>query len=211
MDVSKPINVGIIEDVSTIRRSYEILLNREVNIKVVISADSVESFFDLWQGHHLDLVLSDIGLPGKSGIEGISMIKDKSPDTDIILLTIYEDEDKIFKALCAGASGYLLKSTQLSSLVDEVNNYSNGGVPMTPIIAKKVLNYFAPKTQYKSVLTAKEKQVVLCIVDGLTYKSVANRLGISVHTVCSHVKKIFKKLHINSRSEIVAMSLKGEI
>ena len=99
----------------------------------------------------------------------------------------------------------------LPKLVEEINNYRSGGAAMTPIVAKKVMNYFAPKRDYKSVLTAKEKQVVLCVVDGLTYKEVASRLGISVNTVCTHVKKIFRKLHINTRSEIVAMSLKGEI
>lgn len=205
------INVAIIEDVSTIRTSYDMFLSKKENINVIISADSVETFFDQWDDQKLDLVLSDIGLPGKSGIEGISMIKEKSAETDIILITIFEDEERIFKALCAGASGYLLKSMPLPKLVEEINNYRSGGAAMTPIVAKKVMNYFAPKKQYKTVLTAKEKQVVLCIVDGLTYKEVASRLGISVNTVCTHVKKIFKKLHINTRSQIVAMSLKGEI
>ncbi len=208
---AEKINVAIIEDVATIRTSYAMFLSQKENINVLISADSVESFFEQWQGQKIDLVLSDIGLPGKSGIEGIGMIKEKSIETDIILITIFEDEERIFKALCAGASGYLLKSMSLPKLVEEINNYRSGGAAMTPIVAKKVMNYFAPKRDYKSVLTAKEKQVVLCVVDGLTYKEVASRLGISVNTVCTHVKKIFRKLHINTRSEIVAMSLKGEI
>lgn len=208
---AEKINVAIIEDVATIRTSYAMFLSQKDNINVLISADSVESFFEQWNQQKIDLVLSDIGLPGKSGIEGIRMIKEKSAETDIILITIFEDEERIFKALCAGASGYLLKSMPLPKLVEEINNYRSGGAAMTPIVAKKVINYFAPKRDYKSVLTAKEKQVVLCVVDGLTYKEVASRLGISFNTVCTHIKKIFKKLHINTRSEIVAMSLKGEI
>ncbi len=205
------IKIAIIEDALRVRKSYELFLSQRDNIDVVITADSVESFFEKWQDQHLDLVLSDIGLPGKSGIEGISMIKQKSEVTDIILITVFEDEDRIFKALCAGASGYLLKSMSLPKLVEEINNYRGGGAAMTPIIAKKVINYFSPKRQSGSKLSGKEKQVVSCIVEGLTYKEVGSRLGISANTVSTHVKRIFKKLHINSRSEIITKSLKGEI
>ena len=117
---------------------------------------------------------------------------------------------KVFKALCAGASGYLLKSTPIAEVNKHLLNINNGGAPMSPAIARMLVEYFKP-SKSKSSLTAKELQIVQALVDGLSYKLIADRLQISTHTVNTHIKHIYKKLHVNSKSEVIAKSLKGEI
>jgi len=203
--------LGIIEDDLAIKKVYELFFSRQEEFELVYSTDNMEDFLDAAVNlPKLDIVLSDIGLPGMSGIEGISAIKHLMPEVQIIMITIFEDREKVFKALCAGASGYLLKSTPINELSRHLLNLNNGGAPISPAIARMLINYFNPKKS-QSVLTLKEMQVVKGLVDGLSYKLIADRLQISVHTVNTHIKHIYKKLHVNSKSEVIAKSLKGEI
>lgn len=157
----------------------------------------------------------DIQLPGMSGIEGIGIIKDKYPEIDIIMLTVYHDSHKIFDSLCAGASGYLLKHTSLPEIKESILNLLNGGAPMSPQIARKVINHFQEqeprKSNVESSLTPREHDIVNGLVDGLSYKMIADRYDISIDTVRAHIRNIYKKLHVNSKAEVIAKSLKGEI
>jgi DNA-binding NarL/FixJ family response regulator len=203
--------LGIIEDDIAIKRVFDLYFSKQENFELVLSKESMEDFLaEAINIKPLDIILSDIGLPGISGIEGIKSIKTLMPEVNIIMITIFEDQQKVFKALCAGASGYLLKSTPIQELAKHLLNIDHGGAPISPAIARLLVDYFNPK-RVKSNLTAKELQIVQGLVDGLSYKLIADRLQISTHTVNSHIKQIYKKLHVNSKSEVIAKSLKGEI
>ena len=207
------IHVGIIEDDAEIRNGYQRYLSLQKDIECTIVADSVELFQEcIKEDVKLDVLLSDIGLPGKSGIEGIAIAREKYPDCNILMITVYNDSDRIFKALCAGATGYLLKNTPLPKVAEAIRNVSTGDAAMSPSIARKVIDYFRPKkSPTKEQLTTREQQIVQGIVDGLSYKMVADRLGIKFETVKQHIKNIYRKLQINSKAELISKSYKGEI
>lgn len=205
------IKVGIIEDDNIVRLGYEKYFNAMDNFELVFSAGDMESFISFCkQKPSIEIILSDIGLPGMSGIQGIPIIKKLLPEAEIIMLTVFEDEERVFKALCAGATGYLLKNTSLSFIGEKLIKMKNGEVAMSPSIARKVIEYFHPKKKTE-LLTPKEEQIVQALVDGLSYKMIADRLQVSIHTVNSHIKNIYRKLHVHSKAEVVAKSLKGEI
>ena len=207
------IKIGILEDDLDIKRNYLRYLNGVDNIEVVVEASSVEEFTEKMQAiPHLDVVLSDIGLPGKSGIEGIFLIKQQFPTCNILMFTVYNDPERIFKSLCAGATGYLLKNTPLPKVKKAIEDIHNGDGPMSPSIARKVIEYFSPqKTKIEAPLTPREHQVVQALVEGLSYKMIAARFDISFETVKQHVKNIYKKLHVNCKAEVIAKALKGEL
>ncbi|NNE25367.1 MAG: response regulator transcription factor [Saprospiraceae bacterium] len=204
------LRIGLIEDDQIVRLAYEKYFEVHPNFNLIYSFDNMEDFLEAAQnGSTLDIILSDIGLPGMNGISGIPLIKKIMPKVNIIMVTVFDDSDKIFKALCAGASGYLLKNMPIASVGNMLLRIGQGGAPMSPAIARKVIEYFHPKKSES--LTAKESQIVQCLVDGLSYKMIADRLQISIHTVNSHIKNIYRKLHVNSKAEVIAKSLKGEI
>ena len=210
------INLAIVEDDPVIRESLETLfgMNRAVDLK--ISAESVELFMDAFERfktEEVGMVLLDIGLPGMSGLEGIKKIKAKFPEADIVMFTSFEEEEKIFKALCSGACSYITKRTSLMKLTEALFTIHRGGSYMSPSIARKVVQYFAPKpkTANKSMLTDRQREIVDNIVAGLSYKMVANKLSISIETVRDHIKKIYRALHINSKAELIKRSLDGNI
>ncbi|HSD63195.1 MAG TPA: response regulator transcription factor, partial [Ignavibacteriaceae bacterium] len=159
------------------------------------------------------VALVDIGLPGISGINGIKILRKEYPDINIIMLTVYNDPARIFNSLCAGASGYLLKNTPLEEIKKSIEILDSGGSPMSPEIARKVIDYFntGKSEGYKSDLTKKENEIVNALVDGLSYKLIADRMEISIDTVRFHIRNIYRKLHVNSKSEVISKSLKGEI
>lgn len=160
-----------------------------------------------------DIILMDIGLPGMSGISGIRMIKEKNPEIDIIMLTVYHDSSKVFESLRAGATGYLLKNTPLPEIREAIESVRAGGSPMSPQIARKVIEHFAshPKRSMSPQLSPREKEIVVGLVDGLSYKMIADRMKISTETVRFYIKSIYRKLHVHSKTEVVARSLRGEI
>lgn len=172
---------------------------------------SVEHFFEsIPAGTPLHVLIQDINLPGKSGLEAISMVKDIFPETEILMFSVYDDANRVFKALHAGASGYLLKNTRLEDIKTAIRDIYEGKAAMSPSIARKVINYFRPSPT-KGPLTEKEDQVVKLLTDGLSYKMVADRMQISLNTVQTHIKNIYKKLHVHSKAEVIAKRLKGEI
>jgi DNA-binding NarL/FixJ family response regulator len=209
------IEVGIVEDNVKIRDLIQKFLNMQENMDLNLAVDSVEEMLDLLkEGTLPDVLLMDIQLPGMSGIEGIKIIKQKYPEIEIIMLTIYHDSHKIFDSLCAGASGYLLKHTSLPEIKESIENLMNGGAPMSPQIARKVIQHFndpEPEKKPKSNLTTREQDIVNGLVDGLSYKLIAHRYSISIDTVRAHIRNIYKKLHVNSKAEVIAKSLRGEI
>ena len=208
------ITVGLIEDDDEIREGIKRYLNAQKEIEVAFAAYSVEDFLATIQDQCLpDVILMDIGLPGMSGIDGMKLIKQRHPEVDIIMLTVFHDPQKIFESLCAGASGYLLKNTPLSQIREAIMLLSSGGAPMSPQIARKVIDYFkgGPSGRPDSALTDKEKQVVIGLVDGLSYKMIGDRMEISVDTVRFHIKNIYQKLHVHSKAEVISKSLRGEI
>ena len=208
------IRIGIVEDNAELRQNIVAMLDSEPGFRCVIAADSVEGFLSrLRQDTMPEVILMDIGLPGMSGIEGMKLIKQRKPEIDIVMLTVFDDNNRIFEALCAGASGYLLKSTAYPQLKTYIEMLHNGGAPMSPQIALKVIQHFQPKIKAprQSCLSEREKEVVIALVDGLSYKMIADRMNISMGTIYSHIKNIYAKLHVHSRAEVIAKSFKGEI
>ncbi len=201
------ISVGIIEDITDIRESIKEFISLQQDMYCALAEESVEDFLaSTTTDTAVDVLLLDIDLPGISGINGMEFIKDKFPEIDIIMVTIYEDHEKIFSALKAGAAGYLLKTTPFPKLREAIIDINSGGAPMEPIIARKVIEFFnRPNTikEEQSELTSKENQIVNYLVDGFTYKKTAETLNNSIETIRHHVKNIYKKLHINSRAELM--------
>jgi len=208
------ISLAIIEDDEDIRAGIQKYLNKQPGFSCRCAEESVEDYLSQQTDDNFpDVTLMDIGLPGMSGIDGIRLIKQQHPDINIIMLTIYHDSHKIFEALRAGASGYLLKNTPLAEIKEAIEQLQAGGAPMSPQIARKVIEHFNPpnKPAPESLLTAKEKEIVVGLVDGLSYKLIADRMNISVETVRFHIKNIYQKLHVHSKAEVITKSLRGEI
>jgi len=211
--------VGIVEDDKEIRIGIQKYLSHQKEFLCEIVGESVEEFLALSrQVEFPDIILSDIGLPGMSGIDGMRLIKEGHPETDIIMLTVYNDWQKIFDSLRAGASGYLLKNTPLTEIKKAIETVRRGGSVMSPEIARKVMEHFssplgvkAEKEKLESVLTPKEREIVIGLTDGLSYKLLADRMNISIDTIRFHIKNIYKKLHVNSKAEVISKSLRGEI
>lgn len=158
-----------------------------------------------------DVVLSDIGLPGMDGIEGIGLIKEQHPEVTILMLSVYEDNERIFEALCAGAVGYLLKNTPPAKILDAIREALGGGSPMSPEVARKVITVFRnyrPPEKVNYDLTPHETRLLKLLVDGHSYKTAARDLGVSVNTVSFHLKSIYEKLQVHSKSEAVAKAFR---
>lgn len=208
--------VGIVEDNTKIRDLIQRYLDMQDELDCPVAVDSVEEMLEYLENHNPpDVILMDIQLPGMSGIQGIGIIKQKYPDMEIIMLTIYHDSHKIFDSLVAGASGYLLKHTSLPEIKESIQTLLNGGAPMSPQIARKVIGHFKkPKKKASEEdygLTPREQDIINGLVDGLSYKLIADRYDISIDTVRAHIRNIYRKLHVNSKAEVIAKSLRGEI
>jgi DNA-binding NarL/FixJ family response regulator len=201
------IRLGIIEDDEVIRVALANYFSQQPGLAVLVVGSSVEDFFAQWTDSiFMDIVLSDIGLPGESGIKGVLRIKRRAPKCQVMMLTVYDDSTRIFQALCNGASGYLLKQTPLPKIKEALVSLHEGGAPMSPGIARKVVDYFNPKNaeDLNESLTPREAQIVAAIEKGLTNKEVAIRLDISVETVKYHIKNIYGKLQVNNRHALIS-------
>ena len=207
------IKVAITEDNNTIREGLAALINGTQGYSCVGAFPDCESFLSKLPILDVDVVLMDIGLPGMSGIEGIARAKRIKPELNILMLTVYEDSQSVFKALCAGACGYLVKKTPPSRLLEAIKDANEGGAPMSSLIARQVITVFQ-QTQGKvseeseAELSSREKEVLTSLSDGNNYQEIADRLFISVDTVRHHIKNIYKKLHVHSQSEAVAKAIR---
>ena len=207
------ISIAIVEDIKDIREPLVQFLSSQPNILCEVVAESIEEFQDkAKKALPIDVVLLDIGLPGISGLGAISLLMDEYPNMNIIMLTVFDDAEKIFQALQSGAVGYLVKNTPLNKIYEAIIDTFEGGTPLSPEIARKVIRFFEKsKTKIKSPLTNKEKQIVAAMVDGQSFKMIAASLGNTLHTIKSHAKNIYKKVHANSKAEVISKSMRGEI
>lgn len=180
----------------------------EPDFEVAFSCGSYEDFQKQWKEERIDLVLCDIGLPGKSGIDATWHIKDRSPRTHVMILTVFEEKEKIFQSLCAGASGYLLKRTPLAEIKAGIIDILEGGAAMSPKIALQVIGFFNRRGKtsagLEAKLTPREIEILSFLEQGLSNKEIAEKGFVSVETVKYHIKNIYLKLHVSSRAELIA-------
>ncbi len=208
------IRVAIIEDQHPTREALATLIARTADLSVVGSYGSMEEAIDGLRRAPAAVALADIGLPGMSGIEGVQRLKGEHPSLQVLMLTIFADDDHIFEAICAGASGYLLKDTPRDRLVSAIRELHAGGAPMSADIARKVVTMFkriAPAKQDGAALSEREVEVLRLLADGHMYKTAANVLGLSPDGVRFHVRNIYEKLHVHSKSEAVLKAFKQGI
>ncbi|GGC16369.1 DNA-binding response regulator [Parapedobacter defluvii] len=205
---SDQFKLAIIEDNPIILKALEGYFKTASKFELLITAASTEDFVSIWKDQRIDIVLCDIGLPGKSGIEATWYIKRKSYVTQVVMFTVFEDKETIFQALCAGASGYLLKDTPLPKIEEQLIEVMDGGSVMSPQVARMVIGYFNPlldKVEPNEIdrLTTREIEIISMLQHGASYKTVAKRLFISVDTVKFHIRNIYSKLQISSRTELI--------
>ena len=212
------LRIAIFDDNKNIRESISLLLATVPQFDVVGSFCHVLDCIDDIKDSKPDIVLMDIEMPGMTGIEAVTKIKKEYPHVQVLMQTVFEDDDRVFDSICAGASGYILKNFLNTKLVDSINELQYGGSPMSPSIARKVLNkmqsvsaIIKPEEAPDYHLTAREKEVLSCLVNGLSYKMIGADLNISYETVRSHVKKIYEKLHVASLTEVVAKAIHQRI
>ena len=207
------IKVGIVEDNSALRLSLEQLFNKTQGMQCVVSLNNLMNVLSEFKRSKPDVVLMDIGLPGINGIEGVRTVKSNFETIQVLMFTVFEDDEKIFDAIRAGASGYLLKKTPPEEIVQAVRELHEGGAPMSPSIARKVIHVFQSQpppaiTDYQ--LTGREKEILYSLVDGLSYKKIAEKYFISISTIRTHISNIYQKLHVNSKSQAVAKVLQNK-
>ena len=207
-----PISIIIFEDNDKLRESLCVLLNGLDEYKVIGEYNNCNDAGTITRVYKPDVVLMDIDMPGDSGIKGVRMVKEANPQTAVIMYTVFEDDEKLFQCLCNGANGYLLKKTPPSRLIDAIEEVMEGGAPMSPSIARKVLIVFkSGKSNNKYDLSEREMQVLQLLIKGHSSKIIADKLNISFHTVRSHLKNIYTKLHVNCGKEAIAKALSEHI
>jgi DNA-binding NarL/FixJ family response regulator len=209
------LKVVVLEDNNSIREGLKFLIDGTDGYSCVGTFADCPSLLKNIKKLDVDVLLADIGLPGMSGIEGIKKVKAIYPDLAILVLTVYEENDLVFDAICAGACGYLVKKTPPSRLLEAIKEAYEGGAPMSSNIARKVIDFFQkkPAQNKKSAydLTSREQQILVGLVEGNNFKAIADSLFISIETVRFHFRNIYKKLHVHSQSEAVAKAIKEGI
>ncbi len=213
MPSKRPLTVALIEDEKEVRSGLSYILNHTDGFRCL---DAFRTCEDALAGftEPPDVLLCDIGLPGMSGIEGVRRLKERFPALPVVMLTVYRDDDKIFDSICAGASGYILKKVPPQKILDAIVEVYEGGAPMSSDIAVKVLNAFrkfAPPKPTDYDLSKREEEILEELIEGNSYKTIADHLNISVHTVRFHIRSIYEKLHVHSKSEAVAKALKQNL
>ena len=203
------ITVAVVEDDDDIRRGLALLINSTPGYSCIGVYSNCESALQPLTEYPPDVLLMDIQLPGMSGIEGVKSIKRRLPDLDIIMLTIHDDDQKVFDSLCAGACGYLLKTTPPAKLLAAIQECHAGGAPMSANVARMVTHSFQRTTP--DTLTTREGEVLALLCRGKSYKMIADSLNVSRGTVHSHIKSIYKKLEVNSMSEAVAKAFQERL
>ena len=208
------IKVVIFEDNYLLRESLFQLINGTAGLNCVGAFANCDDIILNIKKTSPDVVLMDIQMPGKTGIEGVRMIHEQFPEIKIIMQTVVEDDDKIFASVCNGASGYLLKNTTPARLLQAIEEVHSGGAPMTPSIAQKVLEKFRKQSPVSSKelndLSNREKEILECLVEGMSYKMIAASCKISIDTVRFHIRNIYETLHVSSKSEAVSKAMKGK-
>lgn len=207
----RQIRVAIIEDVDDLREGLAALIEERTGYACAGTYRSMEAALERMEADRPDVALVDIGLPGMSGIEGVRILRARMPATQLLILTVYDDDERIFQAMCAGACGYLLKKTPPDVLLASVREVHAGGAPMSPEIARRVIGLFQkirPAESAPCHLTPQENRILRLLGEGHHYKTAAAELGISIHTLSFHMRRIYDKLQVHSKSEAVAKALR---
>jgi len=210
----RSVRVALVEDRAEIRDGLARLISQTDGFECAGAYRSMEEALAKLPENLPDIVLSDIGLPGMSGIEGVKILKEKYPALLVLMLSVYDDNDRIIEAICAGASGYLLKNTSTAKLIASIKEVLSGGAPMSPEIARRVMELFRQNPPPKQVdydLTPHETRLLKMLVEGHNYKTAAATLGLSVNTISFHMRHIYEKLQVHSKSEAVAKALKNRL
>lgn len=210
----RTVSVAIVEDRREIREGLARLIAQTEGFECSGAYRSMEEALTKLPANLPDILLSDIGLPGMNGIEGVKILKEKYPNLLVLMLSVYDDNDRIIEAICAGASGYLLKNTSTAKLIASIKEVLSGGAPMSPEIARRVMELFRQNPPPKQVdydLTPHETRLLKMLVEGHNYKTAAATLGLSVNTISFHMRHIYEKLQVHSKSEAVAKALKNRI
>jgi DNA-binding NarL/FixJ family response regulator len=211
---AKTISVALIEDVRQVREGLAVLVDGTPGFRCAGAYRSMEDALSRIGFTLPDVVVTDLGLPGMSGTEGIKILRERYPELPVLALTIFEDDDEVFAALCAGACGYLLKGTPPGRLLDSVREVYNGGAPMSPSVARRVVTLFRefrPPERAACHLTPQETELLRLLVEGHHYKTAAVVMGLSRHTVAFHARNVYEKLQVHSKSEAVARALRDRL
>lgn len=209
-------DIWIIDDHAVMRRTLAALMREISGIGAVQLFSSAEDAHEVLRATSADrpaLILLDIGLKGMSGLDAIPILKELLPEACIVVLTVFEDDEKLFKAICAGASGYLLKTQSSEEILRAVGEALDGGAPVSPRLARRMMEMFAALVPQRNDygLSSREKEVLQLIVDGLLKKEIAVRTGLSIHTVDAYLRRIYEKLHVQSRSGAVTKALRERL
>ena len=208
------IKVAIIEDLRDVREGLAILIDGTSGFECVGRYRSVEEAIAKVARQEPNIILTDIGLPGIDGIEGIRILRRELPEASFLALSVYDDDERIFAALCAGACGYLLKNTEPARLIESLKEVASGGAPMSPEVARKVVTLFrdfAPPSHADYHLTPQETELLRLLTEGHSYKTAARQLKISFHTVSFHLRNVYEKLQVHSKSEAVIKALRENL
>lgn len=211
---SQAIDVAVVEDQREVREGLVMLINGTAGFRCTRSFRTMEEALRELEKQLPDLVLTDIELPRMDGISGIRILKERHPDLPIVALTVYDDDERIFDALCAGASGYLLKNTAPARLLECLKEVIEGGAPMSPEVARRVIRLFRdirPPERATYRLTPQETELLRLLVEGHNYKTAAAELDVSINTVSFHLRNIYDKLQVHSKSEAVAKALRNRL
>ena len=214
VETDSSIAVAVVEDMLEVREGLAILLRGTPGFCLTGAYATMEEALDGVERELPDVVVSDLGLPGMSGADGIRVLRERHPGLPVIALTILEDDDDVFAALCAGACGYLLKSTPPARLLESIREVADGGAPMSPQVARRVVTLFRddrPPERAACHLTPQETELLRLLVAGHHYKTAADKMGISRHTVSFHLRNIYAKLEVHSKSEAVARALRDRL
>jgi len=208
------IKTAVVEDMRDIRDGLTTLINFTEGFRCTGSYPSMEDALARLPGNIPDVLLSDIGLPGMNGIDGIRILKERYPQMQILMLTVYDDDDRIFDALCAGASGYLLKRTPPAKLLENIREAMSGGSPVSPEVATRVIKFFREfhnPDREDYALTPHETRLLKLLTEGYNYQTAAEKLGVSYNSIKFHVRHIFDKLQVHSKSEAVLKAMRDRL
>jgi DNA-binding NarL/FixJ family response regulator len=208
--IPRVITVSVVEDDREVREALRLTLDAHDGFACINSFASCEEALKVLPDEQPDVVLMDINLPGMDGIAGVRLLKEKLPGTDFLMLTVREDEDTIFRALSAGAAGYLLKHASPEAILEAISDVHEGGSAMTPAVARLVVSSFQPRNDHAG-LSDRETEVLSKLCDGENYRSIAEALFISGNTVKAHIKNIYEKLHVHTRAEAVRKALRDRL
>lgn len=208
------IRILIFEDNKDFADSFSEMIGDAPDMELVGAFDNCKNAVHNVKHLNPDVILMDIEMPVKNGLEGLRSIREAGLNVNILMLTVFEDNEHVFQAICDGATGYILKKTSPEKILDYIREANEGGAPMSPGIARQVLKLFSQPFQHKKEmhsLTAREQDVLTLLIRGFSYKMIASELQVGMETVRSHIKNIYEKLHVNSKSEAVAKALQNKL